>query len=369
MSSARPKGLAAAGIFLLAFAIRIVHVWQIRRSPFFDVLLGDAHGYDEWARRIAAGEWIGHDVFYQAPLYPYFLGIIYRLIGHNLLAVRLIQAAIGAASCTLLALAGQRFFSSKVGWVAGIGLAVYAPAIFFDGLLQKSVLDLFFLSLSLWLMSRLLDRGNDRRLWLSLGVSMGALSLTRENALVFIVVILAWCVIPRAVQLKLDATTAQRTTKTRKKMNVGSGPPPPKAPARLAEAAYGREGGSRTSSFTTRLQLAGMFIAGLSIVLLPVAIRNYAVGGGFYLTTSQFGPNFFIGNNPNADGTYMSLRFGRGAPEYERQDATELAEHATGRTLTPSEVSSYWTDRALDFITAHPARMGGVSSDASCCCS
>ena len=72
-------------------------------------------------------------------------------------------------------------------------------------------------------------------------------------------------------------------------------------------------------------------------MLVPVAIRNYAVGGGFYLTTSQFGPNFFIGNNPNADGTYTSLRFGRGAPEYERQDATELAEHATGRTLTPSK--------------------------------
>ena len=55
------------------------------------------------------------------------------------------------------------------------------------------------------------------------------------------------------------------------------------------------------------------------------------VGGGFYVTTSQFGPNFYIGNNPGADGTYQSLRFGRGAPEYERQDATELAERALGR--------------------------------------
>jgi hypothetical protein len=82
----------------------------------------------------------------------------------------------------------------------------------------------------------------------------------------------------------------------------------------------------RTHGFATRLQLAAAFVLGLAIVLLPVAIRNYAVGGGFYLTTSQFGPNFFIGNNPNADGTYASLRFGRGAPEYERQDATELAE-------------------------------------------
>jgi tetratricopeptide (TPR) repeat protein len=352
----RPKRLDAVGVFLLALGLRVVHVWQIRRSPFFDVLLGDAHGYDEWARRIAGGEWIGRDVFYQAPLYPYFLGVIYALIGHSLLAVRLIQAVIGAASCALLVLAGRRFFSPTVGLIAGIGLAVYAPAIFFDGLLQKSVLDLFFLSLSLWLIGLLLDWPDDRRLWLSLGLAMGALSVTRENALVFIVVIVVWCLVRPQVRLKADTTTERKvrlkadTTTANRRSGVVSGfPPPHKAAARIAEARSAREGGRRTRQ-------AAAFFLGLALVLLPVAIRNYAVGGGFYLTTSQFGPNFFIGNNPSADGTYMSLRFGRGAPEYERQDATELADHATGRTLTPSEVSSYWTSRALDFITAHPMR-------------
>jgi tetratricopeptide (TPR) repeat protein len=52
----------------------------------------------------------------------------------------------------------------------------------------------------------------------------------------------------------------------------------------------------------------------------------------------------------------MSLRPGRGAPEFERQDATELAERALGRSLTPAEVSSYWANRALAFITAEPGR-------------
>lgn len=103
-----------------------------------------------------------------------------------------------------------------------------------------------------------------------------------------------------------------------------------------------------------RTNAAAAFVLGLALVLLPVAARNYAVGGGFYLTTSQFGPNFFIGNNARSDGTYSSLRAGRGSPEYERQDATELAERATGRRLTPAEVSSYWTDRALGFITSQP---------------
>ncbi len=96
------------------------------------------------------------------------------------------------------------------------------------------------------------------------------------------------------------------------------------------------------------------FSAGLVIVLLPVVARNYAVDGGFYLTTSQFGSNFYIGNNPQADGTYASIRFGRGAPEFERTDATEVAEASVGRKLSPSEVSSYWTGRALGFITSEP---------------
>ena len=48
------------------------------------------------------------------------------------------------------------------------------------------------------------------------------------------------------------------------------------------------------------------------------------------------------------------MRPGRGAPEYERQDAVELAEQALGRTLTPAEVSEYWTDRALAFMTGQP---------------
>ena len=35
-------------------------------------MMGDAQSYHAWAQEIAAGNWIGDDVFYQAPLYPYF---------------------------------------------------------------------------------------------------------------------------------------------------------------------------------------------------------------------------------------------------------------------------------------------------------
>jgi tetratricopeptide (TPR) repeat protein len=331
----------ALSIFAVAMLVRLVHVLQIRGAPFFSVLMGDSHGYDLWAQRIAAGDWLGQEVFYQAPLYPYVLGIIYSIGGRHLLLVRIVQIVIGSASCALLALAVSRLFSPppglargpatgegrRAGIIAGLMLALYAPAIFFDGLLQKSVLDVFFVCLALWIIatvstaenaataekniSRPSPRAPRLNLWLALGVTMGGLALTRENALVLIAVILVWSIVG---------------TPTRRTPNA------------------------------ERLRRAALFLCGLAMVLLPVAARNAYVGGGFFITTSQFGPNLYIGNNPSADGTYQSLRFGRGAPEYERQDATELAERALGRKLSAAEVSSFWTDRALDFITTQPGR-------------
>jgi tetratricopeptide (TPR) repeat protein len=318
----------AAVVFIVAVGLRLLHVWQIRASPFFDVLLGDAKAYDEWAQRIASGEWVGAEVFYQAPLYPYFLGVIYSGLGRDLLTVRVVQTLIGAASCVLVTLTAWRLFSTRAALIAGFGMAIYAPAIFFDGLIQKSVLDVFFMSLTIWILSGLVSgeprvpgaeafrkrgRGSGRgsrrsRLdvhFIALGLTMAALSLTRENALVLVAVVLSWI---------LFGVTR----------DIG------------------------------RARAAAAFVAGLAILLLPVAARNYAVGGGFHLTTAQFGPNFFIGNNPRSDGTYSSLRPGRGSPEYERRDATELAERAMGRSLTPGEVSSYWTDRAMSFVTSQP---------------
>jgi tetratricopeptide (TPR) repeat protein len=316
-----------AFIFFVALAVRLVHIWQLRGTPFFDTLLGDANGYDKWAQRLAAGDWIGSDVFYQAPLYPYFLGVVYAIFGRDLLIVRVIQAAIGSASCVLLGLAAARLFSTRVGLVAGLALALWAPAIFFDSLLQKSVLDMFLICLSLWLISEQIvtrgrgsfpPNGHDRKhlakasdttnggRWAEkipgpffLGVAMAGLALTRENGLLLIAVVAIW-------------------------LWIGS-----------------------------KRQVAS-FVVGLSLVFAPVVARNYSVDGGFYLTTSQFGSNFYIGNNPNADGTYASIRFGRGAPEFERLDAKEVAEESAGRTLAPSEVSSFWTGRALGYITSQP---------------
>src|SRR5438270_11320950 len=92
----RPVWPVVAGIFALAFLLRCLYLFQIQNAPFFELRLGDAAAYHDWARRIAGGDWLGHDVFYQAPLYPYFLAVVYRLMGDGVMGVRLVQAVFGA---------------------------------------------------------------------------------------------------------------------------------------------------------------------------------------------------------------------------------------------------------------------------------
>jgi 4-amino-4-deoxy-L-arabinose transferase-like glycosyltransferase len=208
------RGRFALAIFGVALLVRLVHVWQMRASPFFSTLMGDSPATTN-GRGASWGEWIGRDVFYQAPLYPCMLGAICGRKRH-LLLVRLVQAVIGSASCALLALAAARLFSKRTGLAAGLMLACYAPAIFFDGLLQKSVLDVFFVCLALFLITTInaepaesaaltnsslrVQRVPHSTSWLWLGLAMGGLALTRENALVFILVILAWIVVNGGVE-------------------------------------------------------------------------------------------------------------------------------------------------------------------------
>jgi tetratricopeptide (TPR) repeat protein len=306
-----------------ALGVRLLHVWQLHDTLFASVLMGDARGYDRWAREIAAGDWIGRDVFYQAPLYPYFLACLYAVAGHDLLIVRLLQAAIGALSAAALWYAASVLVGPRAGLIAGLMLALYPPAIFFDALIQKSVLDVGFVSLALALLARASSTGG-RGAWLGLGLSLGAFSLTRENALVLAALVLLWAF----------------TIRDRDSPSVTGTIPPARRGSRRRH--------SRLAS------PPALLAAGLVLVLVPVVARNAAVGGGFYLTTSQFGSNLFIGNNPHADGSYVALRAGRGSPEFERLDAATLAEQAVGRPLTPAEVSSYWTSRTLEYVWSQP---------------
>lgn len=294
-------------VLLVAIAARALHFWAMRGSVFFEVLVCDGLTYDAWGRRLAGGDWIGSEVYYQTPLYPYLLGLTYTLFGHSVWAVRLIQALLGSVACVFAARAGSAWFSHRVGWIAGLLLAVYPPAIFFDGIIQKAALDLFFMTGILWATGAAQLRPRLATFAVA-GLLLGGMTLNRENAVLLLPLLVGW-----AVWL----SWAERPV--------------------------------------LRVQRAAVLLLGMAAVLLPVGWRNYHVGGQFLLTTSQMGPNFYIGNHAGASGLYEPLRQGRGDPMFESLDARLLAEQAEGRKLSASEVSDYWMRRSWQDISGDPS--------------
>ncbi len=314
-------------VTLLALVCRAGYLYEIHDSVLTQIVFGDALSYDTWAQQIAAGNWFGDEVFYQAPAYPYFLALIYSLFGHDWTAVRVVQMILGSIACGLLAWATSSFFQAQLedqqdarhrgavaGLFAGWSLAAYPPAIFFDGIIQKASLGLFLLCALLACVGQLVERPRVAAA-VAGGVLLALLALTRENALIFAPVLVGWLLwLPHRPTLPVKQ----------------------------------------------RAGLAAMFVVGLCLVLLPVAARNASVGGGFALTTSQLGPNLYIGNGLDADGTYKPLVWGGGDALVERHDARRLAEAAEGRELTWPEVSDYWRDRTLDEIGEAPGRWFGL---------
>jgi tetratricopeptide (TPR) repeat protein len=334
--------LQVAAVLAVALLLRLAHWAAVRHAPFVAELAMDSQEYDRWAREIAAGDWLGHGVFFQAPLYPYLLALVYKLCGHRLDAVYLVQIAGAVAGCYALYRAGRRMAGERVGLAAAALAAVYGPFVFDDVQLLKESLAVSLVCFLLWALAEAASPGLHAVApatamaspaaagappataeasppapagigrWLLAGLLLGALALLRENALL---------VVPFLLPLAWIAG-------------------PPDRPAHALRAGALR---------------AAALLAGACLALAPVALRNGLVGGDFLPTTFQGGVNFYIGNNPQADGTYHPIVPGKQVPELERREPVRLAEQTTGRRLTPGEVSRFWLGRALAWARSHPA--------------
>jgi tetratricopeptide (TPR) repeat protein len=288
-------------ILAVALALRLAHFFAVHDQPFFSQLVMDAQEYDRWAQEIASGHWIGSEVFFQAPLYPYVLASVYVAAGHRLDVVYLLQIALAMFGIFALYRATRAMADERLALIAAAMAALYGPFLFYDALLLKESLAVTATAGLLWALAA---AGTAPR-WLGAGALLGVLALLRENALLLVPF--------------------------------------------LVPAAWRTDGGPRRFALH-----ASTFVLGVALVLAPVAVRNGIVGGAWLPTSNQGGVNFYIGNNPKADGTWRPLVPGKQIPALERLEPQRLAEQEVGRKLKPAEVSSFWLHRALGWAAAHP---------------
>ncbi|MFQ5452718.1 MAG: tetratricopeptide repeat protein, partial [Candidatus Zixiibacteriota bacterium] len=97
-----------------------------------------------------------------------------------------------------------------------------------------------------------------------------------------------------------------------------------------------------------------LFILGTSLIIAPIFLRNVIIANDPVLISSQGGINLYIGNNAAADGISAVMPEPMGF-NWRIQQITHAAEIETGHKLKPGQVSSFWADKAIEWISNHPA--------------
>jgi tetratricopeptide (TPR) repeat protein len=296
-----------------ALAVRLVYLIEFKKSPFFSYFFMDPLWHHQWAVELSQGGWVGKEVFFRAPLYPYLLGVIYTITDGALVAPRLLQFGLGAASAGLVYMIGRRVFDRELpAMAAGLAFALYGPMIYFEGELLIPGLIVFLDLLGILLFFRA-QEGKGAARYAATGLVFGISAVARPNVL---------------------------------------------APALLLAVWSGLEGFRPSLGRMVRRALP--LTAALFVLPLLVTVRNGAVGGDYVFISSQSGVNFYIGNSEDADGRTSKRPGLRVSAGNEYRDSVWLtsvlvAEQEAGRKLTPSGVSRFWYGKALKWMVSEPA--------------
>ena len=182
----------ASGIFLLAFAARLVY-WLAADPP---LLYEHQYHYFTNALRILAQPdplhyvlhsdewrlWDGHWTI--APLYHLFLAAVFALFGPELAPLRLIQCLLGAVAAVAVAAMGREL-CGRWGTLAGVAVALHAYSIEIPTwtITENIAIPLFTSAMALLLRT---GRTGSARSALAAGALLGAASLARSITSAFV---------------------------------------------------------------------------------------------------------------------------------------------------------------------------------------
>jgi len=296
-------------IFGLALAVRLIYLNQISSTTFFTEPYGSAKLYLEWARQILSGQWVySHVPFLSSILYPYWLAGLLKISDNSVAFIRFIQIVVGSFNCLLIFKLTTYLKPNRISpWIAGIAAALYGFLVFEDTELVMAPLTFTLINGSLILILKAKEVKYKYDLWA--GLCLGLACHDRMNLLLFT---------PAAAWFLGNGMTLVWQTMDKKAVL--------------------------------------RFFAGLGLAILPFTAMNYFAGHDTVLLSSSAGVNFFIGNNPQAAGIYyIPPDSGLDNSDLE-SSASRIASQAAGRELKPSEVSSYWSGKAWNFINQNPGK-------------
>lgn len=305
----------ATAIFVIGLVIRLAHLQQIAaHDPYFTIPSVDGAVYDAWAREMLAGDWLGEGVLFMGPLYPLFMTLVYAVFGTSLAAIKAVQAVLGAIVCVLVwGIAREAFERRSAAALAGLFAAFHGMLIFYGGTVMVVNLQVPLVMGFVWAWMHALRRPSFAR-WALCGLLLGLSVLSRQTTLLLAPLVVLWLVLDPASSLPREK----------------------------------------------RIAFAATFGTVLLLLILPFTIRNYVVADDLVLLNSMGGPNFYMGNQRKADGTWQPPSLGSRVrvdnPKTMQREFRRAAEQSTGHPMKTSEVSSHWLARGIEEIAEDPLR-------------
>lgn len=199
------------------------------------------------AGKVLWNEWYGGNTYHQEPMYAYLLAFLYWLTGTGVYWMMLMQALLGIGSGYLLWDIARRHFGHTAALLTGLLYLFCGIILFQEALILRSTWSVFFTLLAVWTLDRALERGT-RPAFLLHGAVMGLAFLLQSAFLLFL---------PGALLLyywksrRFSAAFAQNT---------------------------------------------GMLLLGFALIVLPLPLRNMAVGAPLF-SSSSVGAITFVAAN------------------------------------------------------------------------
>jgi 4-amino-4-deoxy-L-arabinose transferase-like glycosyltransferase len=252
-------------IFILALFLRIFSVVtqeKSRRLPS-----SDAKEFDNISSNIASGYGFSRDIgdskvatTRRTPLYPLFVGGLYFIFGHNYIAVKLMQALLGALFCMVVFFITDLIYSdTQISIIAALVTAVYKPFIsgfyYYGGpaYILSEYFYMFILGVTILIFLEFIKK-ETRIFGILSGIFIGLTILTRPEFITYPVLLLLYlfCISKQSVKQILK-----------------------------------------------KYLMVYLFIF---LTVAPWTIRNYIVSGKFIPLSTLNGQMFLFGNNSLANG-------------------------------------------------------------------
>lgn len=255
-------------LVLFGILLRTVYIIEFSDSIFFSMPLGpDVEEYSNWATAISTGFLLWGKVQIHAPLYAFFLAFLFKITAYNYFIVRLIQEFIGFAAFiplyALFAYVVRKYGPDKNNFIfygTMFLVTFYVPVMFYQGELISEALLLPLLCLllaALYMAEECYEKNENRNALIYFvlsGILSGLCVLTHPLSLLFIgfeFVYIFWRYTLRLKDFKISV----------------------------------------------------LFLLPVICLIVPVSLYNSILSGKFVLIQENSAFNFYLGNNPNADGS------------------------------------------------------------------